>query len=371
IFPYDWRWDLNWSANGIPYSGFDSLKDKIAKVKAQTGAPKVNIIAHSLGGLAVKNYLKHYGGDSVNKFIDIGTPHLGAPKMMKVLLYGDDLDFNFLGLGLNSERVKLISQNFPSVYQLLPSRDYFDATDNDYAYYLDDLHDLDANGITGRLNYGQSIDFIKNTGRNSYLLGFNDALHTDLDNYSPQPDGIKTYNIMGCGRPTIGQIFVLNKEKSGGLEYGLKYITGDGTVPLRSAEALASDDRFYVRGAEHGSFPSAAEVKQLAVTMLKDTISSFPLQNYPTIASSSAVCSLTGTQISFHSPIELNVYDENGSHIGPNQNGDIELGIEGAQYDNLDGNKFVFLPEGHNYRIVGQATASGRPAEHLTPESRK
>ncbi|MBI2459356.1 MAG: hypothetical protein HYV53_02260, partial [Parcubacteria group bacterium] len=231
--------------------------------------------------------------------------------------------------------------------------------DNDYAYYLYDLPDLDANGLTGRLNYDQSIDFLKNTGRNNYLLGFNNALHTDLDNYSPKADGIKTYNIMGCGRPTIGQIFVLNKEKSGGLEYGLKYITGDGTVPLRSAQALTADNRFYIRGAKHGGFSSAEEVKQLAIAMLKDTISSFPLQNHLAIASSSAACSLTGTQVSFHSPIELNVYDENNNHIGPNANGDIELNIAGAQYDNLDGNKFVFLPVGHDYRVVGQATASG------------
>ncbi|MDP2737039.1 MAG: hypothetical protein Q8O59_04670, partial [bacterium] len=68
---------------------------------------------------------------------------------------------------------------------------------------------------------------------------------------------------------------------------------------------------------------------------------------------------LSGTQISFHSPIELNVYDENNNHVGPDVNGDIELGIAGARYDNIDGNKFVFLPAGHNYRVVGRATDSG------------
>jgi len=222
------------------------------------------------------------------------------------------------------------------------------------------MHDLDGNGITGRLNYDQSVDFIKSTGRNNYLLGFNDALHNDLDNYSPKIDGVETYNIMGCGRPAIGQIFVLNKEKSGKYEYGLKYITGDGTVPLRSAEALTADDSYYVKGVEHAVLPGALGVKQIAAAILNDTIGSFSLQNYPAISHNSADCSLNGTQISFHSPIDLNVYDEDKKHhVGPNQDGDIEIGIEGAQYDDLDGNKFVFLPAGHNYQVVGQATASG------------
>ncbi|MBI2459199.1 MAG: alpha/beta fold hydrolase, partial [Parcubacteria group bacterium] len=360
VFPYDWRLDLNWTANGMPYSGFDSLKDKVEKVKAQTGASKINIIAHSMGGLVAKNYIKHYGASSVNKFIDIGTPHLGAPEALKILMYGDDLGYNFNGYSLlNLDRVKIISQNFPSVYQLLPSHNYFDSADPDYAYYIYDLHDLDNNSITGRLNYDQSIDFMKNTGRNNYLLGFNDTMHSDLDNYSPISDGIKTYNIIGCGRPTLGQIFVLNKEQSGGYEYGLKYITGDGTVPLRSAKALAADDSYYVRGAEHGVLPATDGIKQIAAAILKDTIGSLPLQNYPAVSRSSVDCSLTGTQISFHSPIELNVYDENNNHIGPNANGDIELNIAGAQYDNLDGNKFVFLPVGHNYQVVGSSTATG------------
>ena len=205
VFPYDWRLDLNWSANGMPYSGFDSLKDKVEKVKLLTGSEKVNLIAHSMGGIVAKNYIKHYGFGSVDKFIDIGTPHLGAPGAFKTLMYGDNLGIKLLGVYvLNINTMKFITQNFPSVYQLLPSKNYFDSSEQDYSYYIYDMHDLDNNGITGRLNYTQSIDFMKNTGRNDYLLGFNDALHNDLDNYSPMLDGIETYNIIGCGQPTIG-----------------------------------------------------------------------------------------------------------------------------------------------------------------------
>ena len=52
-----------------------------------------------MGGLVVKKYIMEYGQNSVNKFIDIGTPHLGSPSAFKTLMYGDDLGFDFLVLG--------------------------------------------------------------------------------------------------------------------------------------------------------------------------------------------------------------------------------------------------------------------------------
>lgn len=356
VFPYDWRYFIEWSSDeGDPFPLVKSLKEKIEEVKAQTGSEKVDLIAHSMGGLVVKDYLFENSSSSVNSFIDIATPHLGSPEAFKILNYGDNLDIWFL----NTDVIKSISQNMPSIYQLLPSRGYFDPADNDYAYYIYDMHDLDNNGVKGRLDYDQSVEFMKNTGRNNYLLGFNDSLHSILDNYSPQAEGVKTYNIIGCGQPTLGQIFALNKEKSGGNEYGLKYINGDGTVPLRSAETFSAAKTYYANGTEHAYLPSVNGIKQLVASILKGEESSFDFSSHNNIREDKNNCSFSGTQISFHSPITLHVYDENNNHLGPNANGDIAMGIAGAQYDDLEGNKFVFLPKGHIYRITGQATATG------------
>src|SRR3989344_4177140 len=55
------------------------LADDIEKVKQRTGRKKVNIVAHSMGGLVARNYIKNYGGESsVNKLIMIGTPNHGV-----------------------------------------------------------------------------------------------------------------------------------------------------------------------------------------------------------------------------------------------------------------------------------------------------
>jgi pimeloyl-ACP methyl ester carboxylesterase len=361
VFPYDWRYFIEWSAGeGDPFPLVKSLKEKVDEIKAQSGAEKVDIIAHSMGGLVAKYYLRQYGESSVDKFIDIATPHFGAPEAFKILMYGDNMGIEKLGLSiLNPNTIKNISQNIPSVYELLPSINYFNNSTQDYIYYIYDMHDLDENAVKGRLNYSQSLEFMKNTGRNSWLLDKSADLHNYLDNYSPAGKGVKTYNIVGCGEPTLGQVFVLNKEKSGGNEYGLKYISGDGTVPLRSAEGMISDKILYASGASHPYLPGADGVKQLVGAMLKGEESNFNFSEFPEAREDKLNCALRGTQISFHSPISLHVYDENNNHLGPNENGDIEMGINGAKYDDLEGNKFAFLPKGHNYRIAGEAAETG------------
>ncbi|MEI8124019.1 MAG: alpha/beta fold hydrolase, partial [bacterium] len=88
VFPYDWRLDIRDSVDNSYSPLITSLKDKIDKVLLQAGAEKVDIIAHSMGGLLSKYYIEHYGQDKVDKFIDIATPHLGAPSALKALTYG-------------------------------------------------------------------------------------------------------------------------------------------------------------------------------------------------------------------------------------------------------------------------------------------
>ncbi|MEA2035882.1 MAG: alpha/beta fold hydrolase [Nanoarchaeota archaeon] len=53
------------------------LNDIILLAKYKTGRPKVNIIAHSMGGLVVRRYIQIFGEDSLDKVILIGTPNEG------------------------------------------------------------------------------------------------------------------------------------------------------------------------------------------------------------------------------------------------------------------------------------------------------
>ncbi|MFH1248878.1 MAG: alpha/beta fold hydrolase [archaeon] len=56
------------------------IKEIIDFVRYRTGKSKVNIIAHSMGGLVVRQYLEDYGEKDVNKLITIATPHQGISE---------------------------------------------------------------------------------------------------------------------------------------------------------------------------------------------------------------------------------------------------------------------------------------------------
>ena len=69
---YDWRQPNEASAQQY-------LKPTIQQVKQITGGSKVDLIAHSMGGLVARSYIQgsSYGND-VDQLITLGTPHAGA-----------------------------------------------------------------------------------------------------------------------------------------------------------------------------------------------------------------------------------------------------------------------------------------------------
>jgi len=59
------------------------LNDIIKMLKYRTGKPKVNIIAHSMGGLVARRYMQIFGTSSVDKLVLIGTPNHGIEGSVK------------------------------------------------------------------------------------------------------------------------------------------------------------------------------------------------------------------------------------------------------------------------------------------------
>ena len=54
------------------------LAARIAAVRAATGAARVVLVGHSLGGLVARAYLRKFGGAEVSRLITVGTPHHGS-----------------------------------------------------------------------------------------------------------------------------------------------------------------------------------------------------------------------------------------------------------------------------------------------------
>jgi pimeloyl-ACP methyl ester carboxylesterase len=352
-FPYDWRLDVLKTASDIEDPRVLSLKEKIDEIKAQKGVEKVDLIAHSMGGLVVKKYLKDYGGDSVGKFIDIGTPHTGAPSAFKILTYGDNIGVRYIfGIfNLNSNKIKEISQNMPAVYELLPSESYVDSSDLNYSYYV--FKD-------NRQSFEETQNYLKTEGRNTFLVDRAQAFHEEIDGLNPADYGVTTYNIVGCGTPTIGQFYILDDSTDHPI-YNIRMISGDGTVPLKSAQAMTASSTYYVRNATHALMPSMSGVKELVAGLLTSiSTEDLNISAYLNISEDQSGCGMpNGKIVSFHSPIDLHIYDQSGNHSGPNADGDIENNIPGVSYETIGDNKFAFLPEGTEYTIKGNATGAG------------
>lgn len=57
----------------------NALATFINNVKAQTGATKVDLVSHSMGGLSTRYYIKSLGGGgNVGEYVSLGSPHYGT-----------------------------------------------------------------------------------------------------------------------------------------------------------------------------------------------------------------------------------------------------------------------------------------------------
>jgi hypothetical protein len=347
VFPYDWRKSTSENAN--------LLKEKINQIILDSGFGKVDIIAHSMGGLIAKKYIADNGENKIDQLIFLGTPQLGAPKAFKVLMFGDNMGYKFLVDKLNilnPSKVKYISQNMPSVYELLPSSKYIDLNGS----YLSDV--INKSDFID-LDYTDTKYFLIDEGRNPLMFPFAEGLHDSIDFINLS--NIKSYNFVGCGIPTIGKIKV-KKEKSwiGKLlgekeDYDIGYTDGDETVPLVSSIRTIESEIYYAKGISHGFLPSADGVKENILAILEDRGLIFG----DVLRDDDLYCGIDGDVVSTHSPVELHIYDKHGNHTGPDENGDIEYGIIGVQYDVIDDENYVFLPKGSDYKIIIKATDVG------------
>ncbi len=343
LFPYDWRDDIAKNANIF-------LKQKIDDILASSAFSKIDVVAHSQGGLLIKRLLfdRPDYQSKINKLVFVGTPNLGAPKSAKMLLYGDSLGIEKWRIGLDPQEMKKLSKNMPAVYQMLPSRSYFDHNEG----YLSAL--VHGTKVTYP-DYQQSIVGLKNPlyGLNSNLLDSAGIFHSEnFDNMDFSGTGIGVYNIIGCETATIGKVLA----NDGGSELDLEYVAGDGTVPITSASNINGANNFFVLSNKdiHGTMLTQTSVSQKIINILTNKTSSVI-----GITSNPALCVYKGNKISVHSPVNLDIYDELGAHVGLNDNGSFEQDIEGVQYDILGHEKFAFLPSGHIYTVKLSATNNG------------
>lgn len=365
-FPYDWRYGVSGKySNGT--TNADLFKQKIDSILAQTGAEKVDIIAHSMGGLIVKKYvMENQSSNRINKAVFVGVPNLGAPEAIKVLMQGDNMDIPFL----NDAEIKKISKNMPGSYDLLPSQKYYDIAGSyfktvDMPNIFDSSWKPGQDAVTKDFNYGEFNSFLADNGFNSTGASNSQALHSaDFDGFDLRTAGISLYSINGCRAPTMSNITQTKSTNILGQTVmsfnNLKYAVGDKTVPITSASSLPinTENKYYALKAEHGKMPSADGIRQEIVNLIAG--SNLTVSDN-LVTQDVNKCQLNGKAISVFSPVNITITDQDGNKMGLSEDGSIINEIPNASFDVLEEHKFLFLPidSGQTYTILMQGTGIG------------
>jgi pimeloyl-ACP methyl ester carboxylesterase len=239
-FPYDWE-----------KSNVDTAKllaQKISQIKTICGCSKVDLVAHSMGGLVATQYIMSSDyKDDVDQFFMLGTPLAGSPKAYKAWEAGE-VDFGDPRINVFMQRV-------------------FDreAKDGNYASVLNYIHQKPVSSVQELLpvlqNYltlGSAIlQFPTGYPQNTFLQNL---IGNVVVYRNKVLNKVQTYVVTGdtgSASTTIGFVIKsstqLPKWQDGEIvsEIGGG---GDSTVPLASASYFSQADK-NLNGIEHKGIP--------------------------------------------------------------------------------------------------------------------
>jgi pimeloyl-ACP methyl ester carboxylesterase len=225
--PFDWRADLETLARGLLRS--------IEK----SGASKVSIVAHSMGGLVARIALAQDKEKRIRKLIQLGAPNEGSFAPVQALRAAYPTVRKIASLDLRSTAEELARNVFltlPGLYQMLPS-----------ALSPDEPNLFDAS---------QWPD--DGLPPNPKMLARAHKVRSRM----PPPDG-RCAIIVGANQETVTSVAVTEH----GFEYSVRR-DGDGTVPL--ARALWEGADTWFADENHGALTNNNDVLAAVSSILKD-----------------------------------------------------------------------------------------------------
>lgn len=346
--PYDWEQSNILTAI--------QLEQKIDEVQEICECGKVDLVAHSMGGLVARQYIQSndYGND-VDQLVFLGTPHLGAPKAYLMWEAGEN-DFTFSDKATKfifSKEAKKAGfpilfdyvRNKPilSVQELLPTFDY-----------LLDVINVSTDVLRAYPN---------NYPRNQFLENLNDSVNTLVDS------DVRATNIVGdtANQDTIRFIRTVSSsdlplwehgypegfDSPTSTDNGLVRGRGDQTVPQNSAEFIPSSD-LYRLNSSHGELPTAGEEIVVKILTGKDPTISVHDWHLP---------GLKILILKILSPVDIMITAPDGKRIGKDFSTNEEVNeIPGAFYSGfLTDNEYATIPNplDGDYTISTLGTGSG------------
>jgi pimeloyl-ACP methyl ester carboxylesterase len=285
VYPFDWRRGVDKASEG--------LEPLVEKALSDTGAKHVVLVAHSMGGLVVQQYiLGSENAKKVTRALTIGTPYWGAPKSLIALLDGHTNEFAAeLADGLfGSEAVQKAAGNYTGLFWLYPS--------DSFGKWLK----ITGKGFSGdELGSSEIGKWIASLGATPALLQRALAGHAALDGF--KPNGVDYQIVVGAGVPTITKMAIAVNEFEPEQWVSATYGSGDGTVPAISQtqgafpgpEAGGGVPINYVCGVTHSREPATPSVQ--------GRVEDFVLHGGKITGSESACPYTGGETVLYHTPI--------------------------------------------------------------------
>lgn len=386
FFSYDFRQSNAESSN--------KLKKFIeAVLSSNPECSKVDIVAHSMGGLVVSDYVAKNKDNKIRKVITCGTPYEGAPKLIYSAMTDKVLDSEvnnfFIELGGLSREIKT---HFPSLAELAPTMNYVEKGFKETTKKIVSWNVPTKMAINnGYARFGFYETSGKAIFQNKPYTLINAAIFKGFmnwifdDNYDAAIDfhkGIRDYNgenvllkldnsyfIVGEGQKTISDVFFNDinfwMKSFGNYQLGLKklrisrifYTQGDGTVPYMSATMLGDinnklGERFVpIRGSHVGIVSEETGIN--VICNILDGKSNAYIKNKETGKKGYIV-------VSVFCPVDVEI-SKNGETLKSdihNLNTETSFGVLNFIGDNYDG-KSVCIDE-DEYEVKLNATEEGK-----------
>ena len=386
LCPYDWRKDIREIAYGSLENTLDACISTALARNPEAG--KVNILAHSMGGLVARAYVADPAHAArVNRLVTLGSPFLGAPKIALALF--DQLCFaEWLGICFTNKAVlhELI-QNYPSGYQITPGEAYYQVYPHGFI-----RRDRDADGD------GERDGYLDAAAAGLLLQDHNPLLAREASLYRAieaawaggGAHGTELFVIAGDQHASIGALVEYERRPwynpwgTPRIAYRTEVVNGDGTVPLRSADMRYATEQVDLSGGapvfyfnlEHSELPRNPAVLSLAAEIFAaggPVEPSSLVQSHrpgsgaqPEAAPRTEPLPLNGVYLTIEGPVEVAVNDGQGGQlkeqtpgVSPESVSGAER-IRGASLTGLDESDFVFLPAGRQYTLTLSGAESGR-----------
>lgn len=308
IAHYDWR-------NPAAHNAITYLKPMIDQAKQATGASKVDVVAHSFGGLVTRAYIQsdEYTND-IDQLITLGSPHEGSADSYVAWEGGIFPEgWNFFV----TSKIRKVED------ALKKSRDQEDLLPPEsFRAFFPALHDMlplaDFVSKDGNLLAVTSL-----VEQNTFLRSLHDTLS------SIATKGVRLATIAGTNVPTLGQINISNERsredkalsrwRDGApnpLPPPLNSEAGDARVLLSSAHIGSSNTTLI--NARHHKLPDEAQdtiFELLDLEPQPSFFSTFPKKIF---------------SIVILSPLTATIEGPNDELLSPTQN---DFGPDAAEYD--------------------------------------